>query len=274
MRTADRRGNPGNLQALIRPIRGRSDAGFTIIGLLVTVAVVNIALGIATTSWLTMSARAKEAELIWRGLQYERALACHQRETGGLPDELDELLDSNCIRALYPDPMSPDGQWRILRQSDLAELGALQAGAAGAAAGTGRARSTDELRLEGMILELRGPEAFLEGGRGPGGRGAGGRGISGTRPSVQLRSPEPGRLTLFGPAGQQQGPSRGGLQTDRLQQTLQRYQSLNRAMRARLGVAGNSIVGVVSRSEKEGLGAYEGESLYSEWRFVVGSVGG
>ena len=101
--------------------------GFTILGLLVAVAVINIGLGIAATSWVTIDRRADEAELIWRGQQYVRALNCHQQATGGLPEELSELLESDCIRALYPDPMSADGEWRILRQGD-PELQPNQAG--------------------------------------------------------------------------------------------------------------------------------------------------
>ncbi len=93
--------------------------GFTFIGLMVAIALINISLAVALTSWATINKRAKETELIWRGQQYVRALRCHQAQTGALPDELDELLESDCIRAVYPDPMSPDGEWRIIRESDL-----------------------------------------------------------------------------------------------------------------------------------------------------------
>ena len=101
--------------------------GFTILGLLVAVAVINIGLGIAATSWVTIDRRADEAALIWRGQQYVRALNCQQQATGGLPEDLSELLESDCIRTLYPDPMSADGGWRILRQGD-PELRSNQAG--------------------------------------------------------------------------------------------------------------------------------------------------
>ncbi len=98
--------------------RAAEQDGFTILGLLVLVAVINIGLGVAATSWVTINRRADEAELIWRGQQYVRALACHRQQTGGLPQELNELLESDCIRALYPDPISNDGEWRVLREND------------------------------------------------------------------------------------------------------------------------------------------------------------
>ena len=97
----------------------RRDDGFTLIGLLVVVAIVNISLAVAVTSWMTLDKRADEAELIYRGQQYVRALRCHQQQEGALPEELDELLDSDCIRALYPEPMSASGEWRVIRESDL-----------------------------------------------------------------------------------------------------------------------------------------------------------
>ena len=138
------------------------EAGFTLIGLIVAIAVINIGLAVAVTSWSHLGKRAKEAELIWRGQQYVRALRCHQTENGALPDDLDELLESDCIRALYPEPMNPDGQWRLIRQSDMQ----LAAQSAGGFAGN---RSAADV-LDNIDRELQGPEAYF-GGRGGQGRG-------------------------------------------------------------------------------------------------------
>ncbi len=126
--------------------------GFTFIGLMVAIALINISLAVALTSWATINKRAKETELIWRGQQYVRALRCHQAETGALPDDLDELLESDGIRAVYPDPMSPDGEWRIIRESDL-EF-------APGGTGFGGTRSAGAI-LERIDRELRGPKAFF-----------------------------------------------------------------------------------------------------------------
>ena len=126
--------------------------GFTFIGLMVAIALINISLAVAVTSWVTIDKRAKETELIWRGQQYVRALRCHQVETGALPDDLDELLESDCIRAVYPDPMSPDGEWRIIRESDLEFV----QGSSGFG-GTGAAGAI----LDDIDRELRAPEAFF-----------------------------------------------------------------------------------------------------------------
>ena len=159
--------------------------GFTLLGLLVVVVIINIGLGVAVTSWMTIDQRAKEAELIWRGQQYIRALQCHRDQTGGYPEELDELLESDCIRALYPDPMSRAGEWRLLRENDLQP-------ASGGGAGRGAAA------LDAIDRELRGPEAFFGGGQ-PSPGFPGGQVPPGAGP--------PGAVSTQGPPGA--GPAGG-----------------------------------------------------------------
>jgi type II secretory pathway pseudopilin PulG len=100
----------------------RDGRGYTLVGLLIAVAVVNVALGVAATSWVTLDQRAREAELIWRGEQIAQAIECHGATEASEPLEtLEQLVDSNCLRRLYRDPMVKDGKWRILRQSELAD---------------------------------------------------------------------------------------------------------------------------------------------------------
>lgn len=152
----------------------RREEGFTLLGLLVVVALVNISLAVAMTSWVTIGKRAKEAELIWRGQQYVRALRCYQEQEGALPEELDELLDNDCIRALYPEPMSSSGEWRVIRESEL------QQSATGRDAVVG---SADE-RLDAIDREL----SFFDDVRAAGQAGAaGGRGARGAQ-NENLRS--------------------------------------------------------------------------------------
>ncbi len=211
--------------------RPHDQDGFTLLGLLVLVAAINIGLAVAATSWVTIGRRADEAELIWRGQQYIRALNCHQEQTGGLPDDLAELLESVCIRALYPEPMSIDGEWRILRESDMREL---QSSRAGPGAQDGFAQMTI------MELDAR--------------RGGG--------------SPEaPGnRRTGRGAVA---GAGRSGLQGDAFRQSFDRFRALSESLRSRFS-SDDRIVGVMSTATGEALRVYEGESTYENWRFVAG----
>ena len=104
------------------PGRPAREEGFTIVGLLILVAIVNVMLAAAATSWITLDRRAREAELLFRGQAIARGIACHQAEHASEPLlRLDQLVKENCLRRAYRDPMSRDGAWRILRRSDLAD---------------------------------------------------------------------------------------------------------------------------------------------------------
>lgn len=107
----------------VRVVRApAAEAGFTLVGLLVVVAVINVAMAVAATSWVTLDKRARETELIWRGQQIATAITCFGREHATEPlDELEQLVEANCLRRLYPEPFARDGKWRVLRQQDLAD---------------------------------------------------------------------------------------------------------------------------------------------------------
>jgi len=116
-------------QLKTEPRRTHGQEGYTLVGLLIVVAVVNIALAVAVTSWRTLDTRAREAELIWRGEQIARAIACHGATEASEPlEKLEQLVESSCLRRVYRDPMSRDGEWRILRQADVTDgtIAALQ----------------------------------------------------------------------------------------------------------------------------------------------------
>lgn len=61
--------------------------------------------------------RQKEAELVFRGLQYHRAVQLFFRKFGRYPNSVDELEKTNNIRFLrkrYADPMTKEGEWRLI----------------------------------------------------------------------------------------------------------------------------------------------------------------
>lgn len=218
--------------------------GFTLIGLMVAVALINIGLGVAVTSWMTIDQRADEAELIWRGQQYVRALQCYRQQNGAPPEELDELLEADCIRALYPDPMTRSGQWRIIRESDLRDRGAASGGVGGRSAAG---------RLDAIDRELRGPEAFFGGGGLS--SGALGGGLGAARGG--------GRGTAGGAGAQQPGEM-----AESLRAAAARMRNLAERLRQDIGGSGDGIVGVASTSTDESLRLYEGELSYDAWWFI------
>ena len=96
--------------------------------LLVSMAVMAIAMTALMPAWRTMAQREKEAELIFRGEQYARAVGLYQRKyAGAFPPSLDVLLNEKMLRKRYVDPVSEDGEFQLL----YAGQDAGQAGVAG-----------------------------------------------------------------------------------------------------------------------------------------------
>ena len=96
--------------------RPPAESAFTLVGLLITVTVINVVVAAALPLWSQTIKREKEEELIFRGLQYAEAIRIFQERNGRLPISLEELIENEprCIRQLWKDPMNPDGQWGLI----------------------------------------------------------------------------------------------------------------------------------------------------------------
>jgi type II secretory pathway pseudopilin PulG len=83
---------------------------------MVLVAVINITVAAALPSISQAMKREREAELVFRGLQYAEAIRVFQLRTGRYPNSLRELLELNprCIRQLWTDPFNDDGEWGLV----------------------------------------------------------------------------------------------------------------------------------------------------------------
>lgn len=79
-----------------------------------------VASQVAVNSVLTQGRREREADLIWRGQQYVRAIRLYYRKTGHYPSNLDDLKkgmpELHFLRyAAYKDPLKKDdGAWRFI----------------------------------------------------------------------------------------------------------------------------------------------------------------
>ena len=98
------------------PARGRSEAGYNMVMLVILITVMTILLGMALPYWSHWIQREKEEELIFRGLQYAEAIRVFRTRFGRAPIRLQELIEvkPRCIRKLWEDPMTDDGKWGIL----------------------------------------------------------------------------------------------------------------------------------------------------------------
>lgn len=103
-----------------RPCAARpGESGHLLVGLMVLIAVMLIMLTATGQSWVFIIRRDAEAELIFRGEEYARALAFYKAETGSYPLELKALMQRGphrhrFIRRLYKDPLSDDGKWGLI----------------------------------------------------------------------------------------------------------------------------------------------------------------
>ncbi len=90
-------------------------AGYTLLILLFALSVLIIGLLVAVPVWQTQIQREKEEELIFRGKQYVEAIRLFQmKKPGAFPKTMDELIEERCLRRLYPDPMTKNGEWNII----------------------------------------------------------------------------------------------------------------------------------------------------------------
>ncbi|MYH28637.1 MAG: type II secretion system protein, partial [Acidobacteria bacterium] len=115
-----------------RPLRGQR--GFAMAALLVVLAIMSLMLSMALPVWHHAAQREREAELIFRGEQYARAIMLYQRQTpGAYPPDVETLVEGRFLRRAYRDPMTAGGEFRLILQSELSEFGG--AGGDGSPAG-------------------------------------------------------------------------------------------------------------------------------------------
>lgn len=111
----------------MRPGR-RVARGYTLVAVLVLLAVCMLGLALAGPVWSDALRRQREQELLRIGALYARAIAAYRMTSPGLkeyPDRLEDLLlDSRFVgvarhmRVLYPDPVNAGRPWVAIRDLD------------------------------------------------------------------------------------------------------------------------------------------------------------
>jgi len=94
-----------------------SQRGYVLLAVLLVLALILLATMAAAPRLAQQIRRDREQELIHRGTQYARAIKRYYKKFGRYPASLEQLEDTNHLRFLrrrYPDPMTPDGKWRII----------------------------------------------------------------------------------------------------------------------------------------------------------------
>ena len=204
------------------------------VALLVLMAVMAVAMTAALPAWSTMARREREAELVFRGEQYARAIMLFQRKYAGtFPPTLDVLVDEKFLRKKFKDPITNDDFQPIAVGQAVAGAQSTNPLAPGGA--TGRAGAGQPAtRGSGVGTSITGGAV---GNSNPGAT-AGSRGRAGasfTLGSTPGGATQAGRTGGFGAAG---GATPG-------------------------------IMGVTSKSTDASLRLYKGADHYNQWLFIA-----
>jgi type II secretory pathway pseudopilin PulG len=209
--------------------------GYAMAALLVSIGVMMVLMSVAMPVWRHEVQREKEAELIFRGEQYARAIYLYQRKAGpgNFPPSIDVLVQQRFLRKKYKDPIT-GGDFQIIPVGAAIQQGQ---GQPGQQAQQGQGRGRDQ------------PPAF----------GSSQPGRSSTQPPG-ARSGGPGQVGAGG-AGQFGGGSSRGQMGGGSGQFV-----------GEGGQVGSGIMGVVSKSKDTSIRVYHGGTHYDQWTFLFSAM--
>jgi type II secretory pathway pseudopilin PulG len=105
-----------------------SENGFTFIGLLILLVIIGIGLAAAGELWSTAVKREKEAQLLFVGDEFRRAIGGYYEASPGqkeFPRQLEDLLEDKrfptvrrYLRQVYRDPMTNKPDWGLVMSGD------------------------------------------------------------------------------------------------------------------------------------------------------------
>ena len=211
-------------------------SGFTLVGVVVGIAILTILIAAVAPSVATIVQRDKEIELVFRGKQYARAILAFQRRFGRYPTSLKELkeIKPRSIRQLWKDPMTNTLEgWTIIIAGtpDAMPMGSGPLPPGGGMPGRGPGFGGP--RTPGPSTGNQPPSTYTGGGQPTPGPFSGGGGAGAPTPT-----PAPFSTGIFGEKPQTTGP----------------------------------IVGVKIAMHKKALRKWRDREYYDEWRFVAGDA--
>jgi type II secretory pathway pseudopilin PulG len=158
-----------------------SQRGYAMAALLVSIGVMMVLMSVAMPVWRHEVQREKEAELIFRGEQYARAVNLFQRKMGpgNFPPTVDFLVQQRFLRKKYKDPIT-DGDFQIIPVAGGIPGQGQQPQQPQQGGGRGRGQSPGRGQAQQQTLQPIQPGGLRGGGSGQFGEGGqGGGGIMG-----------------------------------------------------------------------------------------------
>jgi len=263
---------------------------------MVAAAVLLIGLTAVLPSIYQEGQREREAELIFRGYQYARAIAGYHQKFQRYPNSIEDLTKLTSgfrfLRKEYVDPMTPGGKWRFIHANAQGVLldsktqgpppGAMgQSGANPGAAGFGAsgASGTGGFGQQGTGSSGFGQQgsSFGQQGSSFGQQSMGGSSFGQTNSGNSSFGAQGTDGSSFGPQSTGSsgfGTSNGGFSSNSNLggSTPGTQQNSGFSMGSTQG-GGTFIVGVASTSHKQSIGIWNQKSHYDEWEFVGVDLG-
>jgi len=132
--------------------------------LLVSLAIMSVLMAAVLPAWRHQAQREKEAELVFRGEQYVRAIRLWERKMGpgSRPPTFDIMVQQKFLRKKYKDPMTADGEFQpLFAGSNLAAPGGQPQGRGGIGQPPGRGGIQPSLPQQSGIATQMGGGGIL-----------------------------------------------------------------------------------------------------------------
>ncbi|ABF40582.1 hypothetical protein Acid345_1580 [Candidatus Koribacter versatilis Ellin345] len=231
----------------------RAESGYMLLILMFFVALLTFSLMAVLPKVVQQVKRDREEEMIHRGTEYARAVKKFYKKFNRYPNSLQDLENTNNLRFIrrrYKDPMTKDGNWRLLHITDV------QQGVANPNFGVSQASNFNPL------------------GGGPGSQNP--TGIAQVRPGAQggdtSGNAQDQPTVGVAPDGSQgQNPPGGTATTGSTTDPGQSGQALqNPGLGGQPGqtYGAGGIVGVASMSKGKSIREFNNKSNYNKWMFI------
>jgi len=280
-----------SIKPSICPSRSSSD-GFALLIVMVAAAVLLIGLTAVLPSIYQEGQREREAELIFRGYQYARAIAGYHQKFQRYPNSIEDLTKLTSgfrfLRKEYAEPMTPGGKWRFIHANAQGVLldsktqgpppGAMgQSGANPGAAGFGTSGASG---MGGIGQQGMGSSGFGQQGSSFGQQSMGGSSFGQTNSGSSSFGAQGTDGSSFGTQSTGSsgfGTSTGGFSSNSSLggSTSGTQQGSAFSMGSTQG-GGTFIVGVASTSHKQSIRTWNQKTHYDEWEFIgidLGALG-
>lgn len=269
--------------------RRYGNEGYALVFVLFLMALVIIGAATATLDQLTEGRREKEAVMIWRGKQYQRAIGMFYKKFGRFPTSLDDLVkvqngEQRFLREAYANPMNKDGKWRFIyvtpagqligsvmytslqqmafldqqRRLGLASGAATSPAALSSMYPGGSSDNSDNSNVSGNNSGPLSGATTLGGS--PSSTGATGADNSQAPPQFQPPS--------LSQSGQQPGVSSFFTQPGASQNSGLNVQESSSDNSDNGQVIGGFIIGVAGTQDKSSVKVYKGGATYKRWEFI------